>query len=236
MIKRVISVLAVFALLSPLAVVQAKKKAKKKAKWEKLIHKRGIVVHRRIIEGSPLVEFRGRGTVNGSLLEILAILADTDKYPQWVERNIGTRIIAKKSETEMIYYSSTKAPWPFQNRDFVARFRFVADEKNGWIHLLARNTKHPKAPKKSGMTRMPFIKVRWSLKPMKPRKTWMEFRVHADPGGNIPDWVNNLVSKNIPYKSIVNLRKRIKQGKASKKFMNQYKQWDGWGLKKKSKK
>ena len=58
--------------------------AESKAKWETIRQEKGITVQKREVEGSSLVQFRGMGTVNATVLEILALIYDTDKHPQWV--------------------------------------------------------------------------------------------------------------------------------------------------------
>ena len=105
------------------------------------------------------------------------------------------------------------------------------NEKKKIITINTKETTHPKAPKDTGRVRMPFIRVKWMMKPLKKyqgKKTYIHFQVHADPGGLLPSWVVNMVSKKIPFKSIDNLRKHIAAGKVRKSFVDQYKQYENW--------
>ena len=206
----------------------------KSGKWEEIYKKAGISVFRREVEGTSLVEFLGKGVVGSNVVKILAVLSDTDRMKEWVDRSKGIEIIEKIDDKTRIIYSATAAPWPFKDRDFVGKSRMIIDEKNGWIHFQSKETKHAKAPPRGDRVRMPFTRVRWSFKPLGEHKTWIQFKVHADPGGNIPNWVTNLVSKELPYKTIVNLRKRVKSPKVRQEFGEKYKaEYWHWGWDKK---
>ena len=54
---------------------------------------------------------------------------------------------------------------------------------------------------------------------MGPDKTLVEYQVNADPAGELPDWVVEQTSKDLPLHTIVNLRKQVKATKG------QYDQW-----------
>lgn len=42
-------------------------------------------------------------------------------------------------------------------------------------------------------------------------KTYAEYRIKTDPGGNIPASIANSTSKKLPYQTILGLRKEIKK-------------------------
>ena len=202
----------------------------KKGKWEKVTVKNGFAVHRRTVEGTSLVEFRGKGVIDANLVKILAVMSDTNRMKEWVDRSLGIKILEVKSERDRIYYSATKAPWPLNDRDFVGRSRMYVNDRAGIIVLSSKNTTHRKAPKRSDRVRMPFTRVKWVFKPLSEKKTYAVFQVHADPGGVIPAWVANMVTKEMPYKTLTNLEKRANSNKVRAEFVDKYKEryWR-WG-------
>lgn len=203
----------------------------KEGKWKKLKYSDGILVEKRHVEGSPLMAFRGRGTINGSILEILSIISDAKNHSQWVANCIEAKILEQLAPRKYVYYSSTKTPWPLNDRDFVSLAKIHVNKKNHSIAIVTHETKHEKAPKNTGRVRMSFIRVTWymkALKKYKGKKTYIVFKVHANPGGSIPNWIVNMVSKKIPYKSIKNLEKRVASGKIDKSFLEKYKQYKDW--------
>ncbi len=188
-----------------------------KPKWEKIKSKNGISVYRMEVPGKDHVIFKGKGVVNKEMFLVLSVLGDINNLTKWIDRLKSAKLVKEVSDMELILYNVVTAPWPLQNRDMVLRTKATYDKKYDWVHIRGRNIKHPKYPKKSGIVRIPYMRNTWSLKPIRKGKaTWVEFKVQADPGGAIPAWVSNMVSKDVPYKSLMNLRKRVRQGKYSR--------------------
>jgi len=199
--------------------------------WQVIKRDQGITVERRKIEGSALVEFKGHGVVDASVMEILAVISDTKNHPKWVANSIETRILHSINDKNYVYYSAIKAPWPVADRDFVSRAKITVNEKQKSVTIQTYEVNHPDAPKNTGRVRMPFIRVTWHLQVMKGtngRKTYLTFQVHANPGGLLPNWVINLASKGVPYKSILNLRKRLAETQMSPEFAEKFKRYKDW--------
>jgi hypothetical protein len=59
---------------------------------------------------------------------------------------------------------------------------------------------------------MPSLRGHWTLSPLNGgRATQAEYQVHADPGGSLPGWIVNMVSKEIPFQTIASLREQVKR-------------------------
>lgn len=194
------------------------------AKWRQIKNSQGIKVYEQKASNGSLLIFKGTGIIQKELFYVLAVLADVEKTHEWVESVRKVKILKKVSDVEMITYSIAKAPWPLQDRDTVARGWVEFDHKNKWVHVHSRSIKYGAKPPTSKYVRVPFMKARWSFKPIRNgTATWAEFTVQADPGGVIPNWVVNWVSQNVPYNSIKKLRKRIKQEKFNQEFVKRNK-------------
>ena len=194
--------------------------------WQLIKNEKGIKVYKKADPKSKLLVFKGTGVINKELVYVLAVLADVKSLHKWIETVKRVEILEKRSNTELITYTITKAPWPLKDRDSVALGRVTFDKKNKWVHIRSRETKHRKKPVVERYVRVPYLRARWSFTPVKNGKaTWAEFTVQADPGGIIPSWVVNWVSKNVPYNSIENLRKRLQQGKFNPNFVEQNKKY-----------
>jgi len=194
--------------------------------WTTIKAEAGITVQRKDVPGSSIVMFRGMAVVDSSIVELLTALGDTASHTEWIENCIAAQVVDTPTKNVNIYYGASKAPWPFKDRDFVLYSQFLVDEKGKTITIAGRETTHNAAPPKDNRVRMNFIRTTWMFKPLKQyqgKKTWMLFQVHADPGGVIPAWAVNLVSKNIPFNSIVNLRNRVKSGKLKADIIAKYK-------------
>lgn len=223
--KKPIKSIFVFFTLSVFFILAA---ATAKVKWQKVRASQGITVFKKKVPDSNHLIFKGKGVVRKEMVYVLSVLADVVNTPKWIE-TLKTMIeLEAVSETEKILYNEIETPWPLTNRDVIVRAKFYYDKKNQWIHIQTKSIKsHPKAPKDTGHVRIPYIKSQWSLKAInKGKATWVEFKVQADPGGIIPTWAANMAAKNIPFKSIRNLRRRVAQGKFNYEIIEIFKKYD----------
>src|SRR5262249_31277850 len=53
--------------------------------WQPVSHRKGIVVERRPVIGSNLMEFRGRGIVEAPLARVLAVFHDVEHATEWLD-------------------------------------------------------------------------------------------------------------------------------------------------------
>ena len=58
---------------------------------------------------------------------------------------------------------------------------------------------------------MPNLKGHYFFTILSPTRTKIEYKVDANPGGWLPDWLIASTSKDIPLRTIVNLRKQVKK-------------------------
>ena len=90
----------------------------------------------------------------------------------------------------------------------VARF----DEAGRKVELDFWTVEDGREPPQKGVVRMPFLRGHWILWPSSDGTTTrVEYQVHANPGGSLPDWLVNYVSRDLPYKTIEGLRAQVKR-------------------------
>jgi len=188
-------------------------------KWQRIKYRNGIKVYKKTGKKQHLVTFKGTGVIEAKLFYVLAVLADVENTHKWVETVKRVKILERINDKELITYTTIKMPWPMQDRDSVAHGK-VSFKSDGWVHITSKNTKHSVMPPNDNYVRIAYMRAKWSFKQVKNGKaTWAEFTVLADPGGLIPHWVVNWAANNVPYKSIMNLRKRVRLGKFNSIFV-----------------
>ncbi len=180
--------------------------------WEKVSNSDGILVERRTVPGSNLKEFRGRGVVEAAMPRVLAVLQDAPHRTEWMSDCASSHVIEENHEKRtQIAYHRTKAPWPVADRDSINRAEIRLDVDNRRIVLPFEGIEHPKGPPVKGVVRMPFIRGHWILTAVRGGKaTEVEYQVHANPGGSLPDWIANLASKKLPQQTLLGLRRQVK--------------------------
>jgi hypothetical protein len=179
--------------------------------WEMVSNKQGITVERRHVDGSNLMEFRGRGIVDAPVSAILATFKDVDRATEWMDSCNGSALVEDAGDWQKVVYNRTHAPWPVSDRDAVLRNLLTFDAQAGQVRLEFASVDHSRRPPVRGVVRMPFLRGHWYLWPEADGRTRVEYQVHADPGGLLPTWMVNYASKEIPRKTITGLQAQLKR-------------------------
>ena len=180
--------------------------------WQFVKQADGIVVERRIHAGSNLKEFRGKAVVQAPVADILAVFSDVPRATEWMDSCNGSRTVDDVSDREKVVYNRTHAPWPVSDRDAVLHNMVRFDESERRVELSFWSVDSDKAPPVKGVVRMPFLRGHWNLWPSADgTSTRVEYQVHANPGGALPDWLVNYVSRDLPFKTIEGLRAQTKR-------------------------
>jgi hypothetical protein len=178
--------------------------------WEPVRDDDGILVHRRAVRGSKLHEFRGVGLVEAPIALLLGVLDDSDHRTEWMQEARANNRIERVGAFGEIFYSRTRAPWPVADRDVVLQATTTFDTSARQVRIEFVSVSHPAWPPQTGAVRMPFLHGHWYMTPVHGGAwTRIEYQIHADPGGLLPTWVINLVSKKIPHDTIAALREQI---------------------------
>jgi hypothetical protein len=180
------------------------------AEWELTEEEEGIRVWQREVEGSSLVEFKGHAKIDASIIKVLAVLHDQNRKTEWLARCRENRLIRAKSIGKHVVYNRVRSDFPLvDDRDVVyeTTVDYFPEEKKVFIQVW--NVDDPLAPPVEGVVRMPKLQLSWTLIAPDPNTTEATYQVRVDPGGAIPHWVVNLVSKELPLKTLGNLRKQV---------------------------
>ena len=178
--------------------------------WEEIEDQDGIKVWQRESGGSSLVEFKGKARIDASIIKVLAVLHDQKRKTEWLARCRENRLVRAKSVGINIIYNRVRSDFPLvDDRDvvFQTKVQHFPEEKKVYIEVW--NVEDPLAPEVDGVVRMPKLELSWTLIAPDPETTDATYQVHADPGGALPHWIVNLVSKELPFKTLTNLRKQV---------------------------
>jgi hypothetical protein len=98
------------------------------------------------------------------------------------------------------------------DRDVVGKADWSIDKATGTLYLHAEGIKSDyKMDKKK--VRMPLLIADYILVPKGPDKTEVTYIALADPGGNLPSFVVNLLTKNLSIQTIAGMREMVKKDK-----------------------
>ena len=173
-------------------------------KWNPEFIKDGVSVFTREIPGSSLKAFMAEGNIQASIETVNSILCDNPGQVNWMPDCIVSYDLRTDSKDLLLSYNETKAPI-VNNRDVIVETR-IRKEKNRIIHEFRAIERPDLVPEKKGKVRIKDMSGRWELT-YSGGCTHVIYTVSANPGGVIPLWLANMASKDIPYRTLMGLRK-----------------------------
>ena len=192
--------------------------------WSLVRNSDGIRVFTKPSENSSLDQFMGKTVVDAKLEIVVELIRDVDAQPQWMADCIEARVVKKYTEEDILVYNVTRAPWPVSNRDVVVRSRGGIDVKSGKVSIIFNAVKDSPVPPRSGIVRMTDLLGQWHLKKVGDNQTEVTYIMRANPAGNIPASIANMTSKNIPFRTLTNMKQMVKKDKYISLARERYKQ------------
>ena len=170
--------------------------------WQFKKEEKGIRVYVRSLENSDnnLKELKITKMFRGDLNSIAAVLTDVSAYPNWVYKCAQAQTLKENSLWDIYFYSETKLPWPFQNRDVVLHSVMYMDDL-GRLVSESKSVTGLEAKKKD-IIRVPFLHSVWTFQPVGNGLIKMTYILNSEPGGNIPDWLVNLAVDEGPVQTV----------------------------------
>lgn len=137
------------------------------------------------------------GIVEARPEQVFQVIADVERYKDYIDRVIESRITKRDGKRYLFYYR-IDMPWPLSDQWFVTKNVHVIDEKK---HTYRRNwTLH-----KGTFARNDGY---WLVRPWR-RAALVTYSAVLQPKGAIPQFVINYVTKKSLPRAITNLRARV---------------------------
>lgn len=184
--------------------------------WKKTGESNGIVSFARPATRSGVYEIKAVGIVDAPIAVVEAVIRDISVMPQYIYLCKESFIIntpEMRSDGDVIhFYSLTDLPFPLSNRDVVAKALWSVDKTTGTIYCHSEGVKTAYKQDKD-VVRMPLSITDCMLVPRGADKTEVTYQVLGDPGGKLPHFLINMLTKHYGIKTIADLRQMVKKDK-----------------------
>jgi hypothetical protein len=181
--------------------------------WKLVLHTSGVDVSTRTVAGSDLDEFQGSTVVEAPVSVIEAVLDDVPASSQWMSDCKEARIVRVIDANTLILINVTKTPWPVYDREALLLLQKKHDQKSGSLIYEFHSIEDPSVPVGKWHVRIPAVTGRWVLTPLEQGHTRATYTVKTDPGGYIPKTMANRASRNIPFETLLGLKKMVQRDK-----------------------
>ncbi|HYA14452.1 MAG TPA: START domain-containing protein [Syntrophales bacterium] len=183
------------------------------SEWKLALQRDGIEVSTRAVAGSDLDEFIGSTVIEASVNVIETVIDDVPAAPQWMADCREAKIIRKIDQNSHVVLNVTKTPWPVWDRETLLVSMKQKDAKTGTVIFAFHSINDPAVPVGKKNVRIPSVDGQWILSPVDEGHTKVTYTVKSNPGGFIPNFISQRTSWNIPYKTLLGLRKMVKKDK-----------------------
>lgn len=181
--------------------------AQSKEGWVLKNEKAGVKVYYR--KTSDIHELKLATAIKAPLPGIAHLLDDVDKFSTWGYKVSEARLVKRVSPTEMYYYAVLDFPWPMSDRDVVLHTKLEQDPHSNAI-VSTSVAVAGMVPEKKDVVRIKKTTTKWTITPGTGGWMGVEYYLHSDPGGNLPDWAINLALDVGPRETIKKMRETLK--------------------------
>ena len=188
--------------------------------WRLMEARDGIIVFRQFHQQSQLETFRG--TMRMRLADeysMLALYNDTEAFPDWLHLIQGAEEISRDGPLDRNFRFLINLPWPVKDREAVVNARQRQITRKGEEAVVTTLRARPElVERRDGYLRIPELHGVFKLERVKPEIVEVTFQVRLNMGGWIPNWLVNTVLRDMPFKTLQNLRTVVRR----EQYQNHY--------------
>lgn len=200
-----IPIILLLLLLVPAVFISRDSGALEKDGWVLEKDKNHIQCFTRALPGSDFREYKAVTVIQSTLSGLVALVADMEKAPSWIDTCIEGRVLERLSDNQSITYSANTAPWPVSDRDAVVHNRVYQNKETHCV-TISMVAKPEHIPERQGFVRIKFLEGFWQFTPDKNGAVSVHYQVHCEPGGQLPSWLVNAAVVDQPYKTLLNMQ------------------------------
>ena len=198
-----------FLLLCLSLVLAAPGSAAEESEWTLAVDEPNLTIHTRRATSDSIREFRAVTEIRASLESVMSIFEDVSRLPDWYDRCVEARRLAREEDADVIYVR-TNLPFPVADRDIA--FRNSTTWQGTDLVLYRAEAAPDLAPRTDGVVRVPEMTSTWKFRRISENRTQVQFQQRSHPGGAIPSWLANAMVTSMPRNSLRNLAQLVEGG------------------------
>ena len=176
--------------------------------WKLKKDKNGIQVYSRKTPNFKFDELKVDCIFEGKISQLAAVILDVNNQYQWVYKTAKSELLKQVTDADLFYYSEIECPWPFDNRDLIARMTITQNTSTKILSIVAKSV-DDYLPRKKNLVRVKYSSALWTITPLSNAQFKVEYKIQIDPGDGVPAWILNMFATNGPYESFKNLKDKI---------------------------
>jgi hypothetical protein len=176
-------------------------------KWNFEKQEDGIKVYTRNEANTSLKSYRGETTFRAPMEKVCSLIGNGKNFDWWGPDITNIRVIVYQPNKYVQYYFIYDLPWPVTDRDLVVDARIKIDTVTGEFSVVSRPLLKT-VPEKPDLVRISRYWQKWTIKPLDKGNIKVTLEGFVDPGGNVPAWIYNMFTTEMPLRTMRLLRER----------------------------
>jgi hypothetical protein len=177
--------------------------------WNLVKQKYGIKVYTKQEQNSSFKCFKGVADIKTNSNKVYAIIGNVRSTDHWDPGVRELKVLSSVKDQSFSYYLIYSIPWPLHDRDLCVTVKIIHDSLNGDIVIDARS-KAQLVPEKPELVRIKNYWQKWIIHPIDKEHIRLTLEGFADPAGNIPAWLYNMVITDTPLNLIHDIQQKVK--------------------------
>lgn len=198
-----------FLFLSLLLISSAVSADETGGTWEPTGVRENVETFRKVVPGSPLIAFMGKGVIDAPLIKVASIMLDDDRSQEWVDSLKEAKVVRVINPSEYVELNYIVMPPLIWDRDFVTDVKLVVDPDTKTFSMLYHSMEDPLMPPQDKVVRGAILHSSVIMQSIENgTKTLMTAELHADPKGRLPAFLVNFFQGDWPIATFRGIRKQ----------------------------
>jgi hypothetical protein len=162
-------------------------------------------------QGTDLPTFKAEGVIPVNLLDLLAVIADVPRRPEWLQDIEVSRIIEGNVESRVVIYEIFNMPWPLKDRDALVESNIYKDFEKGTVSVTFQQIELPSVPPVDGMVRIPVVEGVMTYRYVDEEHTAATYEATLDVDSSLPDWIIELAVRRVPIYTLQAVTQQVQR-------------------------
>ena len=147
--------------------------------WKLKKDKNGIKVYSRKTPNFKFDELKVDCIFEGKISQLAAVILDVKNQYQWVYKTAKSELLKQVTNADLFYYSEIECPWPFHNRDLIARMTITQNTSTKILSIVAKSVDNY-LPSKKNLVRVKYSNALWTITPLNNAQFKVEYKIQID--------------------------------------------------------
>ncbi|OAV44931.1 hypothetical protein [Lewinella sp. 4G2] len=159
-------------------------------------------------EANEDMSVRVETSTSRSVADVQAVIDEVGTYPEWVHRCGEAYRVDGGSDDNYVYYSLIDMPFPFSDKEVVARINQSIDAETGTLTRVISSEPEAVPPVK-GRDRLATYEAEWKVSPTADGRVSIICTCRTAAGAGLPNWLRKEIMTGGPAKTVANLVERL---------------------------